>query len=79
MPDHLLVELAKLQKPAFITQESKLQMLRRLQGAGYLDVRFYPPRRTADQFAELRGVTPLGRKVLAIMSRSDVHPSDRGV
>jgi hypothetical protein len=75
MPDKFLATLASRKMPSFVTRASELRLLRRLQGAGYLDVRFYPEERTADQFAELQGMTPLGRRVLDIVTRS-VRPRD---
>ncbi|MBB1600474.1 hypothetical protein A9977_10530 [Variovorax sp. UMC13] len=56
--------------PTFVTQPSELRLLRRLRGAGYLDVRFFPEENSADQFAELHGMTPLGRRVLDIVRHS---------
>ncbi|MGJ7523885.1 hypothetical protein ACSFA0_25670 [Variovorax sp. LT1P1] len=56
--------------PSFVTERGELRVLRRLHGAGYVDARFYPENRTTDQFAELKGVTPLGRRVLGMVRRS---------
>lgn len=70
MPDKLLNTLARRELPAFVTQQDELRLLRRLQGAGYVEARFFPEERTADQFAELRAVTPLGRRVIGIMTSS---------
>ena len=70
MPNKLFVDLATRQTPSFVTQRTELRLLRRLQGAGYLDARFFPEEPTDDQFAELHGVTPLGRRVLDIVTRS---------
>ncbi|RYY85122.1 MAG: hypothetical protein EOO24_36885 [Comamonadaceae bacterium] len=67
MPEKLLKDLTRRDLPAFVTQPVELKMLRRLHGAGYVDARFFPEARTADQFAELRAVTPLGRRVLGII------------
>lgn len=70
MPEKLLDALARRDLPAFVTRESELRLLRRLHGAGYVDARFFPEARTDDQFAELRAVTPLGRRVLGIIGAS---------
>lgn len=61
--------------PSFVTQPIELRLLRRLRGAGYLEVRLFPEEDSADQFAELHGVTPLGRRVLDIVGHSDVRRS----
>ena len=68
MPEKLLHALTQRPMPAFVTQHAELRLLRRLHGAGYVDARFFPEERTADQFAELRAVTPLGRRVLGIIT-----------
>jgi hypothetical protein len=73
MPQKLFAALAKRAMPSFVTDQGELRLLRRLQGAGYLDVRFFPEQHTADQFAELRALTPLGRRVLDIVARTDSH------
>lgn len=70
MPEKFLDALARRDLPAFVTQQSELRLLRRLHGAGYVDARFFPEARTDDQFAELRAVTPLGRRVLGIITAS---------
>ncbi|WP_183024842.1 hypothetical protein [Variovorax sp. UMC13] len=70
MPDKLFAALALRAMPTFVTQPSELRLLRRLRGAGYLDVRFFPEENSADQFAELHGMTPLGRRVLDIVRHS---------
>jgi hypothetical protein len=70
MPERLLKALSHLTMPAFVTQQADLRLLRRLHGAGYVDARFFPEARTADQFAELHALTPLGRRVLHIISTS---------
>lgn len=67
MPKKLLDALSPRALPVFVTQRADLRLLRRLHGAGYVDVRFFPEERSADQFAELRAVTPLGRHVLSIL------------
>jgi hypothetical protein len=71
MPQKFFVALASKPMPSFVTGQDKLRLLRRLQGAGYLDARFFPDEHTPDQFAELRGMTPLGRRVLEIVRRSE--------
>lgn len=73
MPEKFFVALARRDMPSFVTQPSELRLLRRLQGAGYLDVRFFPEEHSADQFAELQGMTPLGRRVLDIVTHSGVR------
>jgi len=73
VPDKFFVDLASREMPSFVTQRSELRLLRRLQGAGYLEVRFFPEEPTEDQFAELHGVTPLGRRVLDIVTRSSAR------
>ena len=70
MPDRLLATLTRRELPAFVTQRNELRLLRRLHGAGYVDARFFPRKRSDDQFAELRAVTPLGRRVLDILTAS---------
>lgn len=70
MPEKFLDALARGELPAFVTQQSERRLLRRLHGAGYVDARFFPEARTDDQFAELRAVTPLGRRVLGIITAS---------
>jgi hypothetical protein len=69
MPTRFLETLSRSAAPVFVTQRSELHLLRRLQGAGYVEARFFPQERTADQFAELLCVTPLGRRVLEIVAR----------
>ena len=71
MPQKFFLALADRRMPSYVTAHDELRLLRRLKGAGYLDVRFFPPESTADQFAELRGMTPLGRRVLDIVTRTD--------
>lgn len=71
MPQQFLFALAQKRMPLFVVEQGELRLLRRLERAGYLDVSFYPAESTADQFAELRGMTPLGRRVLDIVSRTD--------
>jgi len=71
VPNKLFVDLASRETPSFVTQRTELRLLRRLQGAGYLNVRFFPEEPTDDQFAELQGLTPLGRRVLDIVTRPD--------
>lgn len=71
MPQKFFLALADRQVPAHVAAHDKLRLLRQLQGVGYLDVRFFPQESTTDQFAELRSMTPLGRRVLDIVTRTD--------
>jgi hypothetical protein len=73
VPEKFFAALAHRDMPSFVTQPSELRLLRRLRGAGYLDVRFFPEEHSADQFAELQGMTPLGRRVLDIVTRSSAQ------
>jgi hypothetical protein len=73
MPEKSLDALVRRTMPSFVTRPAELHVLRRLHGAGYVEARFFPEEHTVDQFAELRGVTPLGRRVLGIVTRYGAH------
>lgn len=66
--EKLLDLFARRSLPAFVTGKSQLRLLRRLRGAGYVEARFFPEVRSADQFAEVVSLTPLGRRVLRIVA-----------
>lgn len=63
-PYRYLARLAQARMPAFVTRPSKVRVLRRLAAAGQVEVRFYPPEACAEQFGEVRGLTPAGWKAV---------------
>jgi hypothetical protein len=63
-PYRYLARLAEARMPAFVARPSKVRVLRRLAAAGQVEVRFYPPEPCAEQFGEVRGLTPAGWKAV---------------
>lgn len=68
MPDRFLGLIARRPSPAFVTSSGELRLLRRLHRAGYVDASFFPAEKSAGQFAEFRGMTPVGRRMLDIVA-----------
>lgn len=78
MPQKFLLAVAKRKVPTYVTLPRELRLLQSLRTAGYCDVRFFPEERTAHQFAQVRGLTPLGRRVLEIVERAGCRVDDQG-
>ena len=63
MLHRFLDQLAREKLPIFVTDRRQVAKLRRLLRAGYVDGRLYPETSTPTQFAQVRGITPLGERV----------------
>lgn len=74
MHENFLNALARRPLPAFVTARGEIKLLRRLYSAGYVDARFFPQEQSEDQFAELRSLTPLGRRFLDIVMHREAGP-----
>ena len=55
-----LARLARKRLPVFVARPSKVRVLRQLAATGHVDARFYPSDSCAEQFGEVRALTPAG-------------------
>ena len=67
---HLLTQLGRNALPAFVSDPQQVKMIRRLIRAGYIEGRLFPETHTANQFAQVDAITPLGQRVRTIFARA---------